>query len=299
MGGILGFFDDALFGQDAGQVDYDPSEDVGAYGVVGNVNADAFGVDKATNAAYRRSLLGRGAPEGSAARLDATRMDQGLLQAGAARTNQGDLTNQLQAAASGQVPSAAELQMKQGMGQSIRSQLAMANSARGGTGASLSAIRGAQDQGAQMQMQGAQQAGIMRAQEQAQARGLLSQHLGGMRGQDMGQASLGLQSGQAQAGLDQQMTMQNMDAVLQARGMDDARMLGLGGLSQKANAAAMANAHQNSQALLGRDLELAKMKLGIESANATADFGSTAMVLGAGGDALSSYYSGGGGGGGS
>jgi len=75
----------------------------------------------------------------------------------------------IEQAAQGNAPSAAGLQMKQGMQESIQSQMAMARSGRGGY--NPAAMRQAQQAGVQQQQAVNQQMGILRAQEMATARG--------------------------------------------------------------------------------------------------------------------------------
>lgn len=82
--------------------------------------------------------------------------------------------NRLEAAADGRVPSAAENQMQAGLDRSIRSQLAMAQSARGGGQASSAALSGAMRSGEQMQMENLRDKSALRANEQATARGQLA-----------------------------------------------------------------------------------------------------------------------------
>jgi len=77
-----------------------------------------------------------------------------------------EATGLLREAAMGGQPSAAQLQQKQAFEQAIAAQMA----AQAGQGYNPAAVRQAQIQGAQLQAQQAQQAGILAAQEQAAAR---------------------------------------------------------------------------------------------------------------------------------
>ena len=75
-------------------------------------------------------------------------------------------------AALGNAPSAAEMQMQSGLNTAIQNQMAMARSGRGGY--NPAAIRGAMQQGSQMQQQGILQQGALRAQEMQTPRSGLS-----------------------------------------------------------------------------------------------------------------------------
>ena len=109
----------------------------------------------------------------------------------------------LEAAAAGQVPSAAAIQQQSGLDAALRSQLALANTARGGPGAQIAAQRAAAGGAAQAQLGAVGQFGALRAEEQAIARGQLTGALGGLAGQDIGVA-------ESQAGLEQQATLANL-----------------------------------------------------------------------------------------
>jgi hypothetical protein len=100
----------------------------------------------------------------------------------------------LNQAAQGSVPSAAQNQQTQGIGQAIQSQAAMAAAARGGNLAA--AMRGAQAAGSGIQAQGIANNAALRANEMATARGQLS-NAQGMQGQLFNQAgAVGNQAGQ-------------------------------------------------------------------------------------------------------
>lgn len=118
----------------------------------------------------------------------------------------------LRAAAAGQVPSAAEVQQRQGLEQALRAQMAAANSGPGGFNPAAQA--NAARAGADMMAQGAGNAAALRAQEQAQARAAYTSALGqqanagnalmsqagaqqaALYGQGNATANLGLQQGQ-------------------------------------------------------------------------------------------------------
>lgn len=80
----------------------------------------------------------------------------------------------LEAAASGAVPSAAEIQQRQGIAEALRAQLTAAASARGGAYSQAAAQQQAAQQGAGIEAGGIGQAAALRANEQATARGQLA-----------------------------------------------------------------------------------------------------------------------------
>lgn len=126
-----------------------------------------------------------------------TQYDQGQQ----ARGYEQNALGLMQSAAEGGQPSAAEIQMRQGIDASIASQMAMANSAHGGL-AAAAAQRQAAQQGVAMQQAGVGQAAALRAQEMAQAREAYMQGAAGIRGQDLGayQSAYGTGLGYAEGG---------------------------------------------------------------------------------------------------
>lgn len=184
-----------------------------------------------------------------------------------------------QAAAAGQGPSAAQAQLQSGIDQAIAAQLAAGQSAGGGA----AALRGAQQQGAMLQQQAANQAAQLRAQEQAQAMQLYgslagqTDQLAAARAQAAGGLSLGAQelagaqrqnainaylsgAGQAagigaelasqQAALQQQAGLANQQSALQAALANQQA-----GLSQQAlNVQAQLDAQRLQQAYAGLGL---------------------------------------------
>lgn len=107
---------------------------------------------------------------------------------------QNQLLTQLQAAAAGQVPSAAEMQMRQGMQQSLAGQMAAAASNTGGNAAL--AQRNLLNAGLAQQQDVNSQAGILRAQEQAQNRALLGDVASNMANAGLNQAQISNQANQ-------------------------------------------------------------------------------------------------------
>lgn len=166
----------------------------------------------------------------------------------------------LGAAAMGAVPSAAEVQQRRATDANLKSNLALAASARGTAANQAAARRTAIDSNTSQQLQAAAQASQLRAQEQAVARQQFTDALGGIRSSDLATAGIGttvsgqglqaataqlgsdtqtgianLQSGTQQAlgqlNADQSIQLANLDAQLRSRGMDDnARIAYLGQL---------------------------------------------------------------------
>ncbi len=137
----------------------------------------------------------------------------------AARAQQEQLAGRLTGILDGTGPATqAQLQLAQGNRDAIAAGQQMAASARGTNAliqsrtANVGAVLGAQRAG--------EEAAMLRAREEAQARGELAGLLGGMRTQDMGSRSES--AGQAQFGTQTQM---------EQRRMNDAKQLGLFGLS--------------------------------------------------------------------
>ena len=128
------------------------------------------------------------------------------------RQNQLQLMHDLQARARGEVPSAAELTLRNAQQANIAAARGAAVSAEGVSPAmALRAQMGGQTSA---NIAASQQAGIMRAQEQAAAEGRLSQLLAGARTQDIGLA-------QQQAMLDQQEKSANLRAGISQRQMNN------------------------------------------------------------------------------
>jgi len=101
----------------------------------------------------------------------------------------------------GKGPSAAQSQFQSGLDQSIASQMAMANSARGGGFAQAAARQAAGAQGALQRMQGVSQAASLRAQEMQSAMGQLQSQGYNIRAQDQTRSAQGAEWEDAQARL--------------------------------------------------------------------------------------------------
>ena len=165
---------------------------------------------------------------------------QQQAQVGRAQGTTDTSLNLLQSAAEGNAPSAAQGILQQGADQAIANQMAMANA--GNMSNQIVRQRAAADQGANIQQQTANQAGMLRANEMANARAAFnqgaSQNLGlGIGAQQGTQGLLGQLVGTqgniavGKAGIEQQAASQS------AAG----RMGMLGGLLNSVGGAAMAN----------------------------------------------------------
>lgn len=170
---------------------------------------------------------------GDVAQGQASQIDQSRY--GDWRGQQMALAQQLGQVASGQQQGAGELAVQRQIQQGLAGQQAMARSARGGNAAL--AMRGAAANSAGIGLSGAGQAQGAALQDQSAARAQLGQVLGQGAGQDIGvaqgnaqlQQQMNLQNLDArnqqifqQAGLDQSTSLANMQAKLQAMGMNDA-----------------------------------------------------------------------------
>jgi len=120
-----------------------------------------------------------------------------------------------QQAATGQAPSVAALQQQQGLEQALKAQFAQANSARGGAGNQLQAALNAQNQGAQMQQAGINNAAQLRAAEMAAARGEFAN------------------SAFNQAGLEQQRNLSGANLQAQANALNQQGQLATNQLNQQ------------------------------------------------------------------
>lgn len=136
------------------------------------------------------------------------------------RQNQAGLIAQLEAMARGDGPSAAALQMREGMDKATAAQTSAATGAGGRGVNSGAALRNATNNSAAIMSQGNRDMGTLRAQEQANAVGMLGQVIGQGRSADegMNQFNAGQQNNMSQANLSAQMQAMgiNTQAQLQA-----------------------------------------------------------------------------------
>ena len=170
---------------------------------------------------------------------------------------QQDAVNMARQAALGNAPSVAARQMQAGMDQAVAGQASMAGSARGAA-ALAQASGNAQANVANVQNQTFNQAGQLRAQEMAQARGQYQAGTDAMRQAEQGRLQMGNQMGQFNANLNDQYKM----------GMGQ---LGLG--------------YQNAaQGWNGQNLEVGKMQYGadMQAQQINADQHSQSQAINAG-----------------
>lgn len=123
-------------------------------------------------------------------------------------------------AAYGRAPSVAQLQMGQGIDASIAAQQAQANAARGGGGNVALAQRQAAINGAQMQQAGVSQAGLMRAQEMAAARGQYGDMAAKYGAEGLAARAQNDQTALGYAGLGNQVTLGQLSADTSRYGAD-------------------------------------------------------------------------------
>jgi hypothetical protein len=133
---------------------------------------------------------------------------------------QNQATGLAQQAAMGNAPSQAQIQMQQGNDQAIKSQMAMAASARGGARGQAAAQMGAQQQGAQMQQANVGNMANLRAQEMAQARSQFSNAAAQQRQQGAQEQQFQTQSELQQRGMNVQREGNWIGAEGQARGQN-------------------------------------------------------------------------------
>jgi hypothetical protein len=128
-------------------------------------------------------------------------------------SNRAGLVAQLEAQARGEGPSAAQGQMREAMDRAAAGQASAAAGA-GGRGVNAgAALRGATNNTAAIQSQGARDTSILRAQEQIAA----TQQLGGVIGQGIGQDN---QLAMGNAGMQNDVGMANLQAAMQTLGLN-------------------------------------------------------------------------------
>lgn len=160
-----------------GQKDYDPNDPKRDKWFR---NYTSFGGYEggANDYANRAQQMGSGAQQRGAYQSDFTQSDE-------SRGYGMGALGLLQAQAEGRAPSAAEVLARRNQEAAIQATNSSARGIKGGAGARVAAMRGAQQVGAQQLAQGNQQAEQLRAQEQARATGQLIQGSIGMRGGDL------------------------------------------------------------------------------------------------------------------
>jgi hypothetical protein len=179
------------------------------------------------------------------------------------RSGQSDLVSQLQDAAAGRTPSAAELTLQKANADAVAEQSALAGSVNGN--GALAAIRAAGKNIAKQEQNNAAQGAIARANEQDQARARLAATLGQGREQDIGlaskQADLTQQSNITNSQLGTQVSISNADRDA-ARAMKDAD---LAQAAASGNAAAQ-NEMQRRQAELKLSADTTSSQLALDAA---------------------------------
>lgn len=203
------------------------------YGAMGQKAADEF--------EYQAAAMQQNAPTIDTTAANQSRGDQA---AGLALMRQ---------AAEGTAPSAAEMQMGQGVNATLAAQMAAANSTRGGGANIALARRDAANAGSAQMIQANDQAAQMRAQEMAAARSAYEQSAGAMRQQDFGQSL-------AQSQLDEQQRGLNLQAGL-----------GYGALANQAGLGYAGLANQVSLGQLSADTALMQAQYGARNTDAQGD----------------------------
>jgi hypothetical protein len=213
----------------------------------------------------------------------------GLAAAQSARAQQQANVGTLQAAAAGTAPSAAAQQQAIGLAQGMRQNLALAASNRGSASSGILAQQAALDANARLGASTIASGTALRANEQAVARGQLTDALSGVRQQDIGGAQIGVplagigaDVAKTQAQLDQSTNIANLDAQLKQTGMDDQQRLAFLG----ARLGIDARTQQGQMALAGL-LQDSYMKAqginaGVDAGNAQNSANLFTGVLGAG-----------------
>lgn len=183
LGGALGGFVEGAFD--------DPSAPAAPY--VDPAYYDTSGLDSISADAKARADAAA-KREGFAA--DWSMSDQDRALALDARARQMGVADDLEAYLRGDRVSLAEQQRREGQIRAANEGTNLAASARGGAGAQILAQQGAQQQQTAAMLQGNREAAMLRAQEEAAARGQLAGLLGQARGQDL--SMRGQSQGQAQ-----------------------------------------------------------------------------------------------------
>jgi hypothetical protein len=190
-------------------------------------NGDPAGAAKAQANLYNReaAVEERTAPQMQGAQMQGAQLDQGP--ANQTRDIQMGSLAGLQAAASGNAPSAAENLARQGIDRSLRAQTSAAGNVRGGPGASASAYRYASQGAAQQRADMNQGIQAERANELATARGQLATAGTAVRGQDLTAATSNAQllqdTNKTNANLLQDTNKTNAQLNLQGRALNDER----------------------------------------------------------------------------
>jgi hypothetical protein len=212
-----------------------------------------------------------------------------------ARADQEYANQLLGAAATGQVPSKAEWQMRQGLDQSLANQRAMAASTRGGATAMVAAQRQAAMQAGMANQAIVAQQAALRAGEMERAREAYAQSITGMRGQDIGmlgqESQLALGQGQLALGSRQESNRAGLAwEALAAQTREQERQARMQYEAMKAGQHSSAQAQNMAIAQYNAQLEQQKM-MGVTGAlmgGATAGLG----MMGGGGESVANAATG-------
>lgn len=169
----------------------------------------------------------------------------------------------LRAAATGAVPSAAELQLRQTTDRNVKNQYALAAALQGRSAGG--ALKQASDATGDLNAQAAADAAVLRANEQAAARTAESNALSGVRGQDIGVAT-------SQAGLTQGAQVQNQNTGVQqnttAANLEANNKQFNAGLKQAADITNQGAGITQNATQFGADTDLSKYNAGLRQATA-------------------------------
>lgn len=190
----------------------------------GMMNTAASGLN-----AQGQALGNRAAPT-----MDNRQYDRLGMLGNADRGNQTQALNLMRGAANGMAPSVAQLQQQQGIDAAVRSQQAMAASARGPAALAMANSNAAANTAA-LQQQGIAQNAQLRAQEMAQARGDFAGMASTMRSSDLSAQQLAAQDAQSAAQLQMATRAQNEQAQLQFQQLG-LQAQGMGMQNEMANA---------------------------------------------------------------
>jgi len=167
----------------------------------------------------------------------------------------------LRAAATGAVPSAAELQLRQSTDRNIKNQYALAAALQGRSAGG--ALKQASDAAGELDAQSAADAAVLRAKEQSDARNAESAALSGVRGQDIGVAT-------SQAGLTQGAQVQNQNVGVQqnttAANLDAGNKQFNAGLKQAADITNQGAGITQNATQFNADTDLSKYNAGLRQA---------------------------------
>lgn len=254
---------------------------------------NAYGGDL-RSALSRASRMGVG--DASAARAGAATIGKTDLGASPAwGQDQRDFSRVLLARAQGKAPSAAESQLRLGLGQALQQQQAQAASQRG-VSAGL-AQRLAAQTGERLVADTNAQAATLRAQEQAQAEAAYTGAVAQARGQELDTARLGQEANVAQAGLtqqtalanagfEQQTELQNQQVQLQAQQAREQAIstyLGMGMTREQATQQALADEQaQNTQRIVAAQ----QLNAGVAAGNQAASTQGRAALVGMAGSII-------------